>query len=528
MADTMTLAHTCEDGHTWIEQDDGGVSPSWGYGLTSVRYEQGPRACPEPARDGDGQYECAGCGGRFYCGHGTPGVMSDPWNYDPACQPPEPACGKSPARTERWIEGTGRGETRVLARWEEISPDALTNATAEGMIASASNPEPQEVPMTTKPETTAAQTVVVCGPNLSSVAQRKGDLHVHAEGCGDLKHYGPGRKFGGDTNGEQEAKLRVSDLTEIAEHCYSDQIAESGDHAEEYLSSFHFAPCVKLPETAPTPISDETLDTLARAGVQPERIEAMRANRPETVTLTSKGGNALKKGAWHMRNADSATVTTLCGLVLQEDTAGGISVHIVPDIDRRVVRYQNQPVCSNCSAQFNNGNTTTEEVNMSTTAATASTEAKPDPKNKTTGSGSGIKTQSGPGRGSATRSSGAAPAAKTETAADPAVEEGLDKALIAQIKRAVPKHELKTAPSGAYTVVKTDGLKIATLHPQGRKGALVLLAVSPSKVKQTVKGADVEKYEKNVIKSRVYITTSAQAEQVARVLAEEAKALAAT
>lgn len=28
------LRHTCEDGHTWIEQPDGTVYPSWGCGGT--------------------------------------------------------------------------------------------------------------------------------------------------------------------------------------------------------------------------------------------------------------------------------------------------------------------------------------------------------------------------------------------------------------------------------------------------------------------------------------------------------------
>ena len=36
----------------------------------------------------------------------------------------------------------------------------------------------------------------VFGPNLNSVAQRKGQFHVHTADCGDCKHYGPGTKFG--------------------------------------------------------------------------------------------------------------------------------------------------------------------------------------------------------------------------------------------------------------------------------------------------------------------------------------------
>lgn len=540
MAGAMTrYAHTCEDGHSWVEQEDGGVSPSWGMGLTSVRFEQGPRACPEPARD-DGRYECGGCGGRFYMGHGTPGVMSDPWNYDPRCKPPEPACGKPPVRTERWVEGAGRGKTRTFGGWEEILPEPLTNATVEGMIASAGNPEPQEVPMTTKPET-AAQTVVVCGPNLSSAAQRKGDLHVHAEGCGDLKHYGPGRKFGGDTNGEQETKLRVNDKTEVAESVYSDHIEEGGDTAADYLSSFHFAPCVKLPEVAATPneqaerIAEEyTSEELAaarkliEAKTVEERVEQARkmldggdaegalgtllAPKPETVTLIAKSS---AKTPWHFQ-ADGAR--TLCGVSV---AAAGAHFQIESDCDPRTVRLLGRPVCSNCAAKFNNGNTTTEEVNMSTTAATASTEARPDPKPS---GRTGTRSSSGPGRGHAAPTPTATTPAKTTKAkATIDIDDGLDKALIAQVKKALKKPELTSPPSGSYTIIRSDGYKVGGYRPLSRKGLCVMLPAAVSAVKQAIKGADVEKFEKNVYRSRVYLTKAEQVPEVVKLLVSAAK-----
>lgn len=107
-ADRPQLWHTCEDGHNWREQPDGGVSPSWGCALTSVHYDDwNPRRCPEPHRDGDGRIECAGCGEHFYIGHGTPGVMCDPWNYDERCLPAPPECGKPPARTRAWLKAPG-------------------------------------------------------------------------------------------------------------------------------------------------------------------------------------------------------------------------------------------------------------------------------------------------------------------------------------------------------------------------------------------------------------------------------------
>ena len=37
----------------------------------------------------------------------------------------------------------------------------------------------------------------VFGPNLSELAQRDGQFHVHADDCADHQHYGPEGKFGG-------------------------------------------------------------------------------------------------------------------------------------------------------------------------------------------------------------------------------------------------------------------------------------------------------------------------------------------
>jgi hypothetical protein len=103
------ILHSCEDGHTWREQPDGGVSPSWGCAGTSIHFPgHDPRCCPEPARDESGQFTCPGCDGKFYSGHGDRGVMSDPWNFDERCSPAPPACGKPPVRTRVWNTAAGR------------------------------------------------------------------------------------------------------------------------------------------------------------------------------------------------------------------------------------------------------------------------------------------------------------------------------------------------------------------------------------------------------------------------------------
>jgi hypothetical protein len=110
-------AHTCEDGHTWIEQPDGGVAPEWAFGGTSIHYDQPPDRCPDPERgysrytDADGNpigpfhgYKCPSCGAVHYAGGCLRGVRCDPWNTpEPECEPPPVACGKPSVKRERWM-----------------------------------------------------------------------------------------------------------------------------------------------------------------------------------------------------------------------------------------------------------------------------------------------------------------------------------------------------------------------------------------------------------------------------------------
>lgn len=86
--------------------------------------------------------------------------------------------------------------------------------------------------------------VRVVGPNLND--QTRGTFHVHADGCADLKKYGPGRRFGGDEYGERETPLDVDTALEVVEEIYADQLDENPDvTAADWLDDFYFAPCVK-------------------------------------------------------------------------------------------------------------------------------------------------------------------------------------------------------------------------------------------------------------------------------------------
>lgn len=124
------LLHRCEDGHEWREQPDGGVGPSWGYGLTSIHYPDWPQdRCPEPERgwsrytderNGEHGYKCPSCGEVHYCGGCGMGVRFDPWNTpEEACDPPPPVCGKPPVQTLRWsAHRRGKG----IGGWVDLEP----------------------------------------------------------------------------------------------------------------------------------------------------------------------------------------------------------------------------------------------------------------------------------------------------------------------------------------------------------------------------------------------------------------------
>jgi len=129
--------------------------------------------------------------------------------------------------------------------------------------------------------------VTIFGPNLNSAAQRKGQFHVHAAGCADCKHYGPGTKHGGEDKGwtiNAAAPIDVS-LAVYADHAGDDNEPESQDwwdYLDSALRDFHFAPCVKFPKTndAPKGQKEDTMSgkTIAAKADNPAQvIEAIQA-----------------------------------------------------------------------------------------------------------------------------------------------------------------------------------------------------------------------------------------------------------
>jgi len=93
-------------------------------------------------------------------------------------------------------------------------------------------PTPKEIHMDVK----------VFGPNLHS--QDKGDMHVHAADCGDCKHYGPGKRFGGEREGWQ---LSVDTVEEVTEAVYGpdEYLYDPATEIDQYTASFYWAPCTK-------------------------------------------------------------------------------------------------------------------------------------------------------------------------------------------------------------------------------------------------------------------------------------------
>lgn len=88
--------------------------------------------------------------------------------------------------------------------------------------------------------------VRVCGPNLRD--QSKGTFHVHRHDCADLKHYGPGGKYGGDMDGMNEMLIVDATTMSVVREVYADQIAENPDAEAEmdmYVNDFWFAPCCR-------------------------------------------------------------------------------------------------------------------------------------------------------------------------------------------------------------------------------------------------------------------------------------------
>lgn len=95
--------------------------------------------------------------------------------------------------------------------------------------------------------------VSICGPNLQD--QSKGQFHVHAADCGDLRHYGweghPAipRKYGG----EEPWAVEVETKKEAVEALYGpDEFEYDPDDPQQYQGfrdDMHFAPCLdSLPE----------------------------------------------------------------------------------------------------------------------------------------------------------------------------------------------------------------------------------------------------------------------------------------
>lgn len=90
--------------------------------------------------------------------------------------------------------------------------------------------------------------VRVFGPNLSAEGQRKGTFHVHAEGCGDIAHYGPGTRYGGDDPVGWLIEGDTQTVEDVAEEVYppGDFDYDPATGIGPYVDDIYVAPCAKL------------------------------------------------------------------------------------------------------------------------------------------------------------------------------------------------------------------------------------------------------------------------------------------
>lgn len=118
------------------------------------------------------------------------------------------------------------------------------------------------------PASPASTTVVVFGPNLSREGETKGYFHAHAAGCADCKHYGPGRKFGGDRGDWQFDAVSEQ---EIVEEINADFIDENEDATWlDYRGDVYIAPCLKhLPFETPAAEEEAAGEAEVEAPAEP-------------------------------------------------------------------------------------------------------------------------------------------------------------------------------------------------------------------------------------------------------------------
>lgn len=112
--------------------------------------------------------------------------------------------------------------------------------------------------------------VTIIGPNLRK--QDKGQFHVHAEGCADIRR---DPKRYGYVFASPHWTIDADTQYAVVEEIFSDMIFHNDmSPAEDYLSEVHFAPCVKLPLGKPTPKDEPEPETPA---VERERMAKARA-----------------------------------------------------------------------------------------------------------------------------------------------------------------------------------------------------------------------------------------------------------
>ena len=173
------------------------------------------------------------------------------------------AFAATPAAVEAVVEAAHVAANKLIAKAFEAGDFApVTIGAPVAVVVEA--PVAVEAPAVVK--------VAIFGPNLSAFAQSKGNFHVHAADCGDCKHYGPRKKFGGDDNGDA-AVMKVTSKWDAVDSIYGPSAGDFSGTVEENMGDFYFAPCL------------DNLAVMTAANVAKEATRAGKVAVVETPSL---------------------------------------------------------------------------------------------------------------------------------------------------------------------------------------------------------------------------------------------------
>jgi hypothetical protein len=100
--------------------------------------------------------------------------------------------------------------------------------------------------------------VYVIGPNLRD--QSKGQFHVHAAGCADVKRMA--RREPAYRDELEHGPVDLPTMEAVGRHMYDNGIMSEEETGLDYLSEFHFFPCCETMPLGGEPTKEELLQVV--------------------------------------------------------------------------------------------------------------------------------------------------------------------------------------------------------------------------------------------------------------------------